>query len=300
MRNVDVVGTGFAVLDRIYATGAGPAAWEALGGSCGNVLVSLAMLRRRVVPILTLGADDIGQQLVDEFATAGAETSYIRRRHGRASPVLAQLVDPTVGRHSFAWTCPETRTALPRYEPVEAEEVESARSVLRRCAVFYVDRVTDAVADAMEVAAAAGAIVYFEPSKAERSPAFTRALAAAAILKCSAERISELPATTRALTIVTHAETGLEVVKGGERRWLDPHPASDVRDTCGAGDMVSVGIIHWLLSLRPGTGADLDVPALVPGIRAGQRLAAANCAYVGARGLFRQRGSEAARAILQG
>ena len=35
--HVDVAGTGFTVLDRIYADG--DLAGEALGGSCGNVLV---------------------------------------------------------------------------------------------------------------------------------------------------------------------------------------------------------------------------------------------------------------------
>lgn len=299
MRSVDVAGTGFAVLDRVYAAGA-RATWEALGGSCGNVLVSLAMLRRRVAPILTLGHDDTGRRLVDEFTTAGAETMFIRRRMDRRSPVLAQIVDPAIGTHSFAWTCPDTSEALPRYAPVEAEEVETALPVLRRCAVFYVDRVTEAVADAMEVAATAGAIVFFEPSERHPSAGFERALAAATILKCSADRIPHAPAAgARTITIVTHGEAGLEVSGGGDRRWLDPHPAPDVRDTCGSGDMVSVGLIHWLLSIRPGA-AGLDVASLIPGIRAGQRLAAENCAYVGARGLFRHRGAEAARAILEG
>ena len=46
----DVVGTGFTVLDRVFKDGT--LSDEALGGSCGNVLVSLAMLQRRVAPVL--------------------------------------------------------------------------------------------------------------------------------------------------------------------------------------------------------------------------------------------------------
>ena len=63
MGDVDVAGTGFAVLDRIYTPGCSSVS-EALGGSCGNVLISLAMLRRRVVPILSLGRDETGRRLL--------------------------------------------------------------------------------------------------------------------------------------------------------------------------------------------------------------------------------------------
>lgn len=297
---MDVAGTGFAVLDRIYSSGTSVVS-ESLGGSCGNVLVSLAMLRRRVAPILTFGRDETGRRLLDEFSCAGAVTTFIRCRPGRRSPVLAQLVDLSVGAHSFAWTCPETQEDLPRFEPVDCEDVAEAGPVLDRCAVFYVDRLTGAVVDAMERVRSAGGIVLFEPSKREAAGLFDRAVAAASILKFSADRL-DLGAEPAhgCVSIVTRGDAGLEVAAGGERRWLRPYPARDVRDTCGAGDMVSVGLIHWLLMIRPSARAGLDLAAVVPGLRAGQRLAAENCGYVGARGLFRQKGAEYARAILQG
>src|SRR3546814_16389876 len=75
--DVDVVGTGFTVLDRIYADG--DFAAEELGGSCGNVLVSLAMLRRHVAPPLAPGLAALGPRLVEEFRRTGADTRRIRR-----------------------------------------------------------------------------------------------------------------------------------------------------------------------------------------------------------------------------
>src|SRR4051794_11519102 len=84
----DVVGTGLTVLDRIYADG--DLAAEELGGSCGNVLVSLAMLHRQVAPLIALGWDDIGTRLVDEFVRAGADVRFIHRRWDLRSPVIAQ------------------------------------------------------------------------------------------------------------------------------------------------------------------------------------------------------------------
>ena len=299
MRDVDVVGTGFTVLDRIYATGSF-AVSEALGGSCGNVLVSLAMLRRRVAPILSLGRDEIGRRLLEEFSCAGAETRFIHCRPERQSPVLAQLVDPLVGIHSFAWTCPETREELPRFQPVDPEDIAEAGPVLERCAVFYVDRLTEAVANAMERVRSAGAIVFFEPSEEGPAELFARGVAAASILKFSVDRLGvAVEPAGGGVSIITHGDAGLEVAGGGERCWLRSFPTRDIRDTCGSGDMVSVGLIHWLLTIRPNTRSGLDLAAVVPGVRAGQRLAAENCRYVGARGLFRQRGAEYARAILE-
>ena len=109
---IDVVGTGFTVLDRLYADG--DFATEALGGSCGNVLVSLAMLHRQVAPVLALGLDDIGEQLFAEFKVAGADTRYIHRHPGQRSPVLRQELDTLSGQHSFSFTCRDTFKEDPR------------------------------------------------------------------------------------------------------------------------------------------------------------------------------------------
>lgn len=299
MRDIDVAGTGFTTLDRVYS-GAARAVAEALGGSCGNVLVSLAMLRRRVAPILTLGCDDVGQRLIREFEWAGAEMRFIRCMEERRSPVLAQHLDVVSRSHWFAWTCPETDEALPRYEPIGAHDLELARSAIEQCWIFYADRASEAIVEAMETASAAGAVVFFEPSEFAQTPVFERAVAASAILKYSADRIGSGPAAgAHTVVIETHGEEGLRVQRGAEHVWLRPFAAPDVIDTCGSGDMVSVGLIHWLLTLRPSRKNGLDLSAVIPGVRSGQRLAAENCAYVGARGLFRDRGADYAKSILE-
>ena len=66
---------------------------------------------------------------------------------------------------------------------------------------------------------------------------------------------------------------------------------------CGPGDMVSVGLIDWLLTHHQSNSV-LSGSDLVEGIIAGQRLAAENCAYAGARGLFKEHGAEYVRQIL--
>lgn len=296
---IDVAGTGFTVLDRVY-TGDSPL--EALGGSCGNVLVSLAMLNRSVAPIIALGRDAVGDRLVSTFAQAGANVRYIARKHGIASPVLAQQLDLVSGRHWFATACPDTHIEFPRYTSIGSSDVHQAREVIDHCRVFYADRVSEAIVEAMESAAENGALVYFEPSAVDDTALFERALRVTKILKYSSDRLSDAISAwlgPEIISIVTHGADGLELRQGAMRYWCDAVGADVVRDTCGSGDMVSVGLIDWLLS-RQSARQSWDIDAVLAGVVAGQRLAAVNCAYAGARGLFERRGAAVARAILDG
>lgn len=297
-RAVDVAGTGFTVLDRVYADQEAP--FEALGGSCGNVLVSLAMLDHSVAPLLSLGEDDVGRRLVEEFVQAGADTSYISRRRDLASPVLTQQVDTASGQHWFSFICPETEARLPRYRAIEESDVDRAATLLSTCSVFYTDRLSESILRAMELASDAGALVYFEPSQIEDGELFQRAVALATILKCSVDRLDERVSEQLredCIAIVTHGAAGLEIKQASKRLWCNSLPAPIVRDTCGSGDMVSVGLIDWLLKRRL-DAISCSIDAIQTGVVAGQRLAAANCAYVGARGLFAGQGASVVRRIL--
>src|ERR1700722_11806046 len=82
-----VAGTGLTAVGRVYADDY-DAPTEALGGSCGNVLLSLAMLGHPVFPVVNLGDDDYGRFLFDEFERAGCETRYVSRAHTGSSPVI--------------------------------------------------------------------------------------------------------------------------------------------------------------------------------------------------------------------
>lgn len=302
MSMVEVVGTGFTVLDRVYAQSLVLEA-EELGGSCGNVLISLAMLQRNVAPVLSLGEDEVGLRLVGAFKHAGAETRYISRRGDIRSPILAQHLSAP-GVHSFAFKCPETHADLPRYRSIDGADVERAMPVIKSCAVFYTDRLSNAIVEAMEAAFEAGSVVYFEPSDIGDEDLFCRAVSVSTVLKFSADRLDSLSECMNVagpvVMIVTHGEAGLEVRRGSESHWCRSYPAPEILDTCGSGDMVSVGIIDWLLTHRSEEPNDFSIDEFVKGAEAGQRLAAENCAYVGARGLFRERGPDYARSVLAG
>ena len=121
----------------------------------------------------------------------------------------------------------------------------------------------------------------------------------ATILKYSEDRLGERLADrlSDCVRIVTYGAAGLEVRDGGETIWCEAIDAPQVLDTCGSGDMVSVGVIDWMLTNGVGTSC-LKATDLLAGIVAGQRLAAENCAYAGARGLFKNRGADYVRGIL--
>lgn len=298
-RSVDVVGTGFAALDRIYADGCFTN--ESLGGSCGNVLISLAMLRRRVAPVLALGDDEEGSQLVGEFTRAGATIEHIHRYNDFRSPVVTQEVDTKSGLHGFSFVCPTTRERLPRYQPIGYAELTSAMPILTHCSVFYSDRLSESILEAMKTARSAGAIVFFEPSEIEKKSLFEEALELASILKFSVDRIGRDlgHSASKCVQISTHGALGLEVADGSSTIWCEAVPAASVVDTCGSGDMVSIGLIDWILR-RKLSPATLRTTELVDGVMAGQRLAAENCAFAGARGLFLRRGPTYVRNLLDG
>ncbi|WP_299165344.1 PfkB family carbohydrate kinase [uncultured Tateyamaria sp.] len=294
---IDVAGTGFTVLDRIFEDGI--LGDESLGGSCGNVLVSLAMLQRCVAPVLALGDDQVGERLVNEFAQAGAITDYINRRTNLRSPMLNQILDTLLGEHDFNSICHETNSEHPGYETIDQLELKTAAPAIAQCRIFYADRISDSVLEAMKKARHSGAIVYFEPSAIEENDLFDRALELTSILKYSSDRLGDRLSTSRfdCIHIVTHGAAGLEVRDRQWTRWCASTRAELVKDTCGSGDMVSVGLIDWLLTHHQ-SSSELSGSELVDGVVAGQRLAAKNCAYAGARGLFKEHGAEFARQIL--
>jgi fructokinase len=299
-----VAGTGLTAVDRIYAAGR-PGPLEALGGSCGNVLVSLAMLGHSVTPLLTLGADPHGDYLHAEFKRAGCNVDLVFRKYDRGSPVIVEYIDPERATHRFSFRCPETDQDFPRWRTIGQQEVHSASGVLRRASVFYADRLSAAIVEAMEQARGAGALVFFEPASKGDDELLARALRTASIVKLSDETASDIDATDAApadaaravLVIRTHGARGLTASFAGAQRFFPSLSAPRLVDPCGSGDMVTTGLLDHLLrkweTRRNWTANDFHT-----GIETGQRLAALNCAFAGARGVFHALGGEGVRSGL--
>ena len=297
----DVAGTGFTVLDKIYQDG--ELSDKALGGSCANVLVSLAMLDRHVAPVLRLGDDDEGDMLISEFVQAGAVVDFIFRDCGLRSPILAEEIDSRLADHTFNFRCPDTNSTFPTYEPIGHHELRHAKPVFSVCTIFYADRLSQAILEAMDLAHRSGAIIVFEPSDIDDDALFLEALRLTTVLKTSADRLDGaldglLEQASPRVRVTTHGEAGLAISDVIQDIWCAAVPATQLRDACGSGDMVSVGMIDWLLANAHSTD-HVSAESLHQGVIAGQRLAAENCAFEGARGLFRHRGAAYARSVLQ-
>lgn len=282
-----VAGTGFATLDRIYAPPLIRPV-EALGGSCANVLVSLAMLGHRATPILRLGADANGTFLVDEMRRAGCVTSFVFQAVGEESPVTIEYVDVRHAQHSFSSTCPETFRHLPTYTPLAESNADHALGVIKSAAIFYVDRLSAITLHAMEVASEAGALVVFEPNSVKDVSLFQRAMPLVNILKVSEEKRSQIDSClfqAPPWLVTTQGSRGLTLETSTGTTIMPAVEAPRVVDTCGAGDMVTTGLIDALMTARS-SRYTLQIQDICSGLLAGQWLAALNCAFVGARGLF--------------
>lgn len=294
-----VAGTGLTAVDRIYWDDyAAPT--EALGGSCGNVLLSLAMLGHPVFPVVNLGDDDHGSFLFDEFEKAGCETRYVSRAHTGSSPVIVEIVDTANATHRFTSTCPQTLVRFPKWRSIDHHHVCRAADTLKSVSVFYADRVSESIVIAMEEAKRAGALVFFEPASTD-DDMFARAVRCATVIKLSDETagksIADCNLDPEAIVIRTHGALGLTVSNRSVRRHFPSSFAPRVVDTCGSGDMVTTGLLDLVLKrwYREGSWTVDDV---FDGVEVGQRLAALNCGFTGARGLFLAAGANLVREML--
>ena len=172
--------------------------------------------------------------------------------------------------------------------------------VVSQCSVFFADRLSETILEAMTTARRAGATVFFEPSDiGEDGGLFDRALQVTSVLKYSADRLGDRLSNVQfpGIRIVTHGAAGLEVSAEGKSQWSEAIYSPNVVDTCGSGDMVSIGVIDWILTIGF-SAVVLGVSEILKGVVAGQRLATENCAYAGARGLFKARGADYVRQLL--
>jgi fructokinase len=297
-----LAGTGLTAVDRIYVPNS-DAPIEALGGSCGNVLVSLAALGHDVAPILSLGTDAHGDFLVDQLRQSGCRTEYVFRSSDYGSPVIVQHVDPRAGKHWFTSTCPETNRRFPRFIPIDERHLEEVRPALDSFAVFYTDRLSPAIVAAMEEAANRGALVFFEPAGRGEDALFSRALEVCSMVKLSGETAGlQIPAQDLPSSLVvvrTYGARGLTVSLEKSELSFAAVPAPRLVDSSGSGDMVTIGLLDRLLRSWERSGC-WSPETIYEGIIAGQRLAAVNCAFAGARGAFLALGAAWVRQALDG
>lgn len=290
-----VYGMGFIALDVVRHESRSPVVRTYAGGTCGNVLAALAYLRWNAFPIARLNGDSASERVKADFLNIGVKLDLAEYAPTVSTPIVIQIISKqNVERvvHRFQWTCPTCGTALPRFRPVPSSIVPRIATRIVDPRVFFMDRVSHSALKLAKVAANRGAIIYFEPSEIGDPVLLKQALRIANIVKYSFDRIRSLGLdgmqTNIHLEIKTFGGRGLACRSPvfGKRAWthLPAVRASIVKDTCGAGDWCSAGIIA-ALGAEGLIGLLGASPARVTeALRYGQALAAWNCKFDGARG----------------
>lgn len=278
-----VVCAGYMPLD-IIRTSTGTVARRA-GGTAGNMTAILAFLGWHSILAGQAGEDAAGDELIADLRAAEVDTGQIRRAAGAWTARLVHDVRPD--GHGFRYRCPDCNSPFPRSRPLNVDGAVACAKAHPSPDVFFFDRANAATVTLAEHYAAAGSVVFFEPSTPANAELFARAAAVAHVLKYSEGRsvsgFGDLGLASRRgqVRIVTHGAQGLEIhTAAGHIRRL-PALATLTVDTGGAGDWTTAGLIHRAVHNRCITPDSVE-----EALRYGQALAAANCAMVGARGLM--------------
>lgn len=291
-----VIGTGLVALDVVIADDAAAEPLLCAGGTCGNVLTALAFLGWDAYPVARLRADAASKRVIDDMTHWGVNLDFVTVSDTGSTPVVVQHIRNNGNgerSHKFSRRCPTCGNWLPWYKAVKAAAIPDLSSRLPKADVFYFDRTSRGAVSLAEHARDAGTLVVFEPS-AESDPALlNEAIDTAHIIKVAADRLrgneSVLRAKGPTLLIETLGAKGLRfsaTTRGGKRVWktLAAFPVSGLRDSAGAGDWCTVGIISRLGQLSVEGLVTAPVQTLEDAIRFGLAMAAWTCRYDGARG----------------
>jgi sugar/nucleoside kinase (ribokinase family) len=291
-----VIGTGLVALDVVIADNVTTDPILCAGGTCGNVLTALAFLGWQSYPIARLRSDAASKRVLEDLKAWGVMLDFVSLSDCGSTPVVVQHIRKNRAgerSHSFSRKCPACGAWLPWYKAVRAATVPHLSTRLPKADVFYFDRTSRGAVSLAQNARKDGAIVVFEPSSESDPALLSDALAAAHIVKVASDQLSGnemlLSARTPVLLIETQGSRGLRFAckpSSGRRVWttLPAFRVDGVRDSAGAGDWCTAGIISSLGLLGPEMLAKATLEDFQTALIRGQAMAAWTCRYDGARG----------------
>lgn len=291
-----VIGTGLVALDVVISDGVMVDPILCTGGTCGNVLTALAYLGWEAFPIARLRSDAASKRVVEDLQHWGVRLDFVSLSDSGSTPVVVQHIRQNRDgerSHSFSRKCPACGAWLPWYKAVKAATVPDLSARLPKADVFYFDRTSRGAVTLAQHAREAGAIVMFEPSAESEPTLLADALSVSHIVKVASDRLRGnedlLNARTPLLVIETLGVKGLRYSFNPTNRrhaWktLPAFPVDQVRDSAGAGDWCTAGIISTLGVLGPERLSSASVEEIQLGLTTGQAMASWTCQYDGARG----------------
>ncbi len=297
-----VVGTGLVALDVVMPYGASRPSQRLAGGTCGNVLAILSYLGWRAFPVTRLKDDVASRNLRDDLQRWRVHLDFVSISPEGSTPVFVHRIGSTAAGdaiHSFTRRCPACGGTLPGYKAPTAAAIEQLLPTIPKPEVFFFDRASRGSLVLAKHCAAQGALVMFEPSGLGEPHLFREAVQSSHVLKYSHERLGEAEEMSSdcgaLLQIEALGKDGLRyrsrLLGAQSHGWrvLKAFPAEQIRDTSGAGDWCTAGILH---RLGQGGGAAFRATTrdeLGEAFRFGQALSSWNCGFEGARGGMYQR-----------
>jgi len=291
-----ILGTGLIALDVVLNGDISKPMMRATGGTCGNVLTNLAFLGWSSFPLARISHDWAGSQVKSDFARWGVNNRFLHMEPLKDTPIVIHRIHvPAKGiaAHSFSMYCPDCRRRLPGYRPVTINTVESEPIRSIRPKVLFFDRSSPGALRLAKEARDSGALVVFELSGKAPGNQTRDAFELAHLIKYSEGREAEVPRIekqTPFIEVVTRGERGLsfrcKLKKCTQSRWkhLDGFSLTGIKDTAGAGDWCTAGLIDRLGVDGVATLGDIRRDQLIECFRHAQALAAVNCLFEGARG----------------
>jgi len=296
-KNPICIGAGLVTLD-VVINGRrtdSPRAWA--GGSCGNVLTILSYLGWKTIPLARTGNDEARKRLLKDMRKYKVDTSFVLRDNAIATPIIVERITKRNGirRHRFEWRCPDCGVWLPRFRPLTIQQTEKMAAKLPKPQVFYFDRIAPSIIRLANRFKQMGALIVFEPSGIGDPRHFKECLLIADIVKYSNERLGHahefLCDELIPLELETLGSDGLRICDRRHKKkanWVlvDAYSVGEVKDTAGAGDWCTAGIIHLLGSMGRKTFEKANNKDIKQAIAFGQALAALKCKYECPRGVM--------------
>ncbi len=299
---------GYLTLDLIVRNLAAGDYWHFAGGTCGNVSIFGSALGLDVSPLARVGEDKRGHRVLSDVVDAGVNTDGIEQVPGLATPGIVELITGTPeGDHRFTHRCPECAIRLPKQAVVSFSAAKTQVKSIKEFNAFFFDRATSATLLLAAAAREAGLLVMFEPPNIPRTAKALRAAELSDIVKTSRGtgyrgRDWELrPDAATTFIVETLGQKGVRVRHRSTTGWgewqnMSPFPSAQIKDSAGAGDWMTVGILTNLLPRKEA----IDMDSMLASIDYGQRLSAISIAFDSPAGALTALGSSTIERIANG
>jgi sugar/nucleoside kinase (ribokinase family) len=291
-----LVAAGFCALDIVFGLDDPSPSFYA-GGTCGNVVASLAFLGWQAIPVGRLAQDVAGKFVRQDLARWGVDTRLLGLSPYGATPIVLEkiyLSKSGLPKHRFLWNCLDCGSYFPPFKPVLQTQLDAIKTGLQHPEIFFADRVSRATVELARHFHTEGSLIYFEPSASGDPKLFREMLQLCDVLKYSAQRarsFSELLRDHRAyLEIETLGEDGLRFRTRKHFGSWQTVAAYEVpiKDTAGSGDWTSVGLMSQMLVDGKKSLERCTKHTIASCLEHAQALAALNCQFEGPRGSMYQ------------